>query len=286
MQELNTIEPSYLYKNIFLLVEPAGAGHAQQGRRPPLRLRPFNANAALVSARAVRAHHFLEQKGLRKMITLRKTDPRSPKQVCELLKVFDALGQNGYFQCMTHGFNRLENALAARALMDVDDERSVDLDFIGGDIREDGSGGRARSEVVDRYANPIVTQQRQHLRLKLILCDESVFGHFDDETFRASACLEITDQRMHERQIACLPGRNVDGNGLARSERLIQPIDRADRVGHDEMRDRIDQPKLGRPADEREGRLEFSIIIAPAYQCFNADHLLSANVYLGLERAA
>src|SRR5271155_4011641 len=75
----------------------------------------------------------LEEDRLGEIIALRVTDPGGGLQIGEFLEGFDALGDDGHAERFAQGLDRPQDALAAGALVNVGDERAVDLDLVGGD---------------------------------------------------------------------------------------------------------------------------------------------------------
>src|SRR3954465_7250595 len=67
-----------------------------------------------------------------KIIALRIPDLGRSLEVGELLVGFDAFGDHGHAERFAQGFDRAQDALVARALMDGGDERAADLDPGGG----------------------------------------------------------------------------------------------------------------------------------------------------------
>ncbi len=220
------------------------------------------------------------------MKALRVADAGGGLQVSQLLERLDALGDHGHSQRKADRLDRLQDALAARTLMDVRDERPIDLDLVGRDVGQDGQGRIARPEIIDRHANADIAQHRQNLSLKLVLGDERVLRHLDDEAVGALARLQGLDERTHEIQVAGLLGGDVDRNRLPGPEGLVEQVERPDRFVQHEVRDRVDQSELGCKGDEGSRRLNFNFFVLPADQRFEPHHLLAANVDLGLEGAA
>ncbi len=105
--------------------------------------------------------------------------------------------------------------------MDIGDEGTVDLDFVGGDIGKH-RGGIAGAEVIDGYAHAEFAQHGQDLRLELARGDECVLRDFDDEPFREAALCKGVQQSAHEIHIACLLCGDIDGNGLVGPVRLVK----------------------------------------------------------------
>ena len=61
-------------------------------------------------------------------------------------------------------------------------------------------------------------------------------------------------------------------------------IERVHRLGHHELGDRIDQAELDREPDQIGRRLDGAALVAPADERLESDHLVAAQVDLGLER--
>ena len=170
--------------------------------------------------------------------------------------------------------------------MNIGYKGPVDLDLVGSDVGENGQRRIPGAEVVDRDPDADLAQHRQDLHLELAFGEERVFGELQNETFGAAACRQCVHQRSHEAHIAGLLGSNVDGDGLAAAEFMIEPIDRAYRLGKHEMRNRINDAELGRKTDEFEGRLNIALAVAPAHERLESDHLLAANVDFRLKGTA
>jgi len=90
-----------------------------------------------------------EKDGLGKIKALRIFYPRRCLQISELLEFLDAFRDHRHSQGIAKRFNRLEDTLAARTLVDIDDERPVNLDFISGDIGESRQGRISDPEIID-----------------------------------------------------------------------------------------------------------------------------------------
>src|SRR6267378_5771066 len=91
-----------------------------------------------------RGLEFFEKNRPGEIVTLRIADLGGGLQIRELLERFDALCNDGHAEGFAQRFDRPQNALAAWAFMNVGDERSVDLDFVGGDI-----GQRRQRRIAD-----------------------------------------------------------------------------------------------------------------------------------------
>jgi len=61
----------------------------------------------------------LQKKRFREIEALAVSNARSCLQIGKLLECFDAFGNNRHSKCRADGFNGFQNALAARALMNV-----------------------------------------------------------------------------------------------------------------------------------------------------------------------
>src|SRR5258708_4259670 len=68
------------------------------------------------------------------IVTLRKSDARGGLQESGLFQSLDAFGDDRHAERLAERLDRLQDALAARALVDIGDERSVDLELVGGDV--------------------------------------------------------------------------------------------------------------------------------------------------------
>src|SRR6266700_4509558 len=74
-------------------------------------------------------------------------------EVGQFLEGFDALGDDAHAERLAQGFDRAQDALAARALVDVRDEGAIDLDLVCGDVGKRRQRGVAGAEIVDRDAD-------------------------------------------------------------------------------------------------------------------------------------
>src|SRR5260370_39664983 len=81
-----------------------------------------------------RRPQFFEKNRPGEIVALRVTDLGGGLQIGEFLEGFDALCDDGHAERFAQRFDRPQDPLAARALMDVGDERPVDLDFVSSDI--------------------------------------------------------------------------------------------------------------------------------------------------------
>src|SRR5882724_4669931 len=79
-----------------------------------------------------RRPQFLEEDRPGEIITLRVADLGCGLQVGQLLERFDALRDHGHAERFAQRLDRPQDALAAWALVNVRDERAVDLDLVGG----------------------------------------------------------------------------------------------------------------------------------------------------------
>ena len=70
----------------------------------------------------------------REVEALRVSDPGRRLQVGQFLEGLDAFGDHRHAERLAQRFDRPQNALAARAHMDIRDEGAVDLDLVGGDV--------------------------------------------------------------------------------------------------------------------------------------------------------
>ncbi|MGY3122593.1 hypothetical protein ACVWXQ_006530 [Bradyrhizobium sp. S3.14.4] len=99
------------------------------------------------------------------IIALRVADLGRGLEIGQLLVGFEAFGDHGHPERFAQGFDRAQDALAARTLMDVGDERAVDLDLVGGDVGERRERGIAGAEIVDGDADAELAEHRQDLGL-------------------------------------------------------------------------------------------------------------------------
>src|SRR5205807_1727948 len=149
----------------------------------------------------------------------------------------------------------------------------------------------AHLEIEAAHVLQVVEEARSReiipLRLpEAALADEGVLGELDHDAPRVAALIDRLQQAAHELEVAGLLGGDVDADRGAGAERRIELLDRAHRLVDHEMGDRIDQPELDREPDERARRLDLAVLVAPAHQRLEPDHLLGVHVDLGLERAA
>src|SRR6267154_1693634 len=86
--------------------------------------------AAGFAGKRNRRRELFEENRPREIIALRVADLGRGLQIGQLLEGFDALGDHGHAERFAERFDRPQNALAARTLMDIGDEGAVDLDFI------------------------------------------------------------------------------------------------------------------------------------------------------------
>src|ERR1700687_6144307 len=98
-----------------------------------------------------------------KIEALRIADLGGGLQIGEFLEGFDAFRDHGHAKRLAQRFDRPQNALAARALMDVGDEGAVDLDLIGGDVGQRRQRRVADAEIVDRDPDPKLAPDRAGL---------------------------------------------------------------------------------------------------------------------------
>ena len=155
----------------------------------------------------------LQEERLGEVVALRIADAGGGLQIGQLLEGLDTLGDDGHAQRMAERFDRPQDALAARPLVNGRDERPVDLDLIGGDIRQRAQRRVAGSEVVDGNANADLAQHGEHQRLELVLGDERVLGQLQHDAVGAFAPLQLVDDGAHEGQIARLFCGDVDADG-------------------------------------------------------------------------
>ena len=111
--------------------------------------------------------------------------------------------------------------------MDGRNERAVDLDLVGSDVREHAQGRIARFQNHRSNAHADIAKHRQDQRLKLALGKSassvsSMMKRSDRPLSRRPG-----DERRHELQIAGLLCRNVDADGCVRPECLVETIDRS-----------------------------------------------------------
>ncbi len=89
--------------------------------------------------------------------------------------------------------------------MDVRDEGPVDLQFVGGDLRQGGQRRIADPEIVDGDLRSNVPDEGQDLPLKTAFREERLLGELKDEAFRDTGLPERLTERRHEREShACL----------------------------------------------------------------------------------
>ena len=106
---------------------------------------------------------FFQENRPGEIIALRVADLGGGLQISQLLEGFDAFGDHGHAERFAQRFDRPQDALAARALMDVGDEGAVDLDLVGGDIGQRRQRRIADAEIVDRNSDPELAEDRQDL---------------------------------------------------------------------------------------------------------------------------
>src|ERR1700680_4269717 len=170
--------------------------------------------------------------------------------------------------------------------MNVGDEGTIDLDFVGGDVGQRRQRRIADPEIVDRYPDPEIPEDRQDLVLEAGFGDEGVFRHLDHEAPGKSGRLQRFGKRAHELRIAGLFGRDVDADGGLVAEGFVDQVDRLDDLGQHQMRQLIDQPEFDGEIDESAGRLDHTFIVAQTHQRLDALDVLGPDIDLGLERAA
>src|SRR3954447_25869851 len=110
-----------------------------------------------------RGLELLQEDRAREVVALRIADLGRGLQIGELLEGFDALRDHGHAKRLAQGFDRAQDALAARPLMDVGDEGTVDLDLVRRDICKRRQRRIADAEIVDRNADADRAQQRHDL---------------------------------------------------------------------------------------------------------------------------
>src|SRR5450631_1017165 len=81
-----------------------------------------------------RRPEFFEKNRPGEIVALRVTDLGGGLQIGKFLEGFDALRDDGHAEGFAQRFDRPQDPLAAWALVDVGDERPVDLDFVGSDV--------------------------------------------------------------------------------------------------------------------------------------------------------
>ena len=96
----------------------------------------------------------------RRNILARSECGRALLQIEKLLETFDSLGDHSHAERASKGFDRAQDDLAARPLVNVADEGPVDFDFIRRDVRKRGQRRISRAEIVDRHANANLAQHR------------------------------------------------------------------------------------------------------------------------------
>ena len=146
----------------------------------------------------------------REVIALRDADARVVAQIGELLRGFDAFDDHLRAQRLADRFDRPQQALIARPLMDRGDERAVDLDLVGGDLGERRQRGIADAEIVDRDLRADLAQHRRDLQLELAGEQERFLGEFDHEAARVAAGGEPVGEGAHEADVARLLGGDVE----------------------------------------------------------------------------
>jgi hypothetical protein len=97
---------------------------------------PSRLDASFACLRTARLDDVFQQEGLGEVIALRIPDARGGEQIRKLFEAFDALGDDRHTHCLAYRFDRPQNALAARPLVDIGDERAIDLDLVGGNVRK------------------------------------------------------------------------------------------------------------------------------------------------------
>ena len=170
--------------------------------------------------------------------------------------------------------------------MDVGNERTVDLDFIGGDIGQRRQRRIAGTEIVDRDTDTQSAEDRQNLVLEMGLGDERIFRHLDHEPLGKPGRFQRPRKRAHEFGIAGLRGCHIDADGGAGAESLVDEVDRLDDFGEHQMRQFVDQSQFHREIDEGAGGLDHAFIVAQANQRLDALDVPGPDIDLGLKRTA
>jgi hypothetical protein len=96
---------------------------------------------------------FLQENRLGEIIALRVADLGRGLQIGQFLEGLDAFGDHGHAERFAERLDGAQDALAARALVDVRNEGAVDLDLVGGDIGQRRQRRIADAEIVDGDAD-------------------------------------------------------------------------------------------------------------------------------------
>src|ERR1700757_2330828 len=139
----------------------ASASRAAVARRVPgtagLDRATGKAHARLARERGG-ALELLEEDRAGEVIALGVADLGRGLQVGEFLEGFETLRDHRHAERFAQGFDRAQNALAARTPMNIGDEGAVDLDLVRGDVGERRKRGITGAEIVDRDADPDLAQ--------------------------------------------------------------------------------------------------------------------------------
>ncbi len=246
---------------------------------------PLSAGGGGLSRQPAVGLHLLEKHRLREIIALGVADLGGGLQVGELLEGFHAFCDHGHAERLAQRFDGAQHGLAARPLVDVRDEGTVDLDLVGGDFSQRGERRIAGAEIVDRHARAELAQLGQDLGLERALAQKRFFGHLDHEALGAVGCRQRLHEGVHERGVAGLLGGDVEADARIGAELGIDQIDRRHHLVEYQVCQFVDQPELDREVKEGGRCLDHAVLVVETDQRFDADDLPGADVDLGLEGA-
>jgi hypothetical protein len=205
-------------------------------------------------------------------------------QAVELLERLDALGDHAHAQAVRQRHDRFDQRRAVGVAGDVLHEGTVDLEHVHRQALQVRQARVAGAEVVDRQFDAHALQAQHGVDRGLDVVHHHAFGQLDLERIgRQPGLVEHLRHRRHQVGFGELARRQVDRHPQ-RSEAgaLPFPVLPAGGAQHP-LADRDDQASFLGQGNEPVRAHAAQQRMAPAQQCFGADHGTAGQVDLGLE---